>query len=177
MPSHSSDEEDSRGNDDDGGPRWVVKSKATGKNLTRLTLKKSESKKVAVEIGEGSGTGGSRVGEASDIPSVAEDDESDEMTPMEGHFSDELWQLTLRHYDTRKYAAFEQARSFGKHCRLTLAGIVQRFVDNSGDQLAFNVMNSLYREDYGADGNVVELESGDVNVQSFGCGVVLIKER
>ena len=70
MPSHSSDEEDSRGNDDDGGPRWVVKSKATGKNLTRLTLKK----KGAVEVGEGSGTDGSRVGvvEASDILSASQ---------------------------------------------------------------------------------------------------------
>ena len=95
----------------------------------------------------------------------------------EEHFSDELWQLTLRNFDMRKEEAFRKIRVFGKHCKVTLAGIVQRYVDGTGDQLAFDVMTSLCKENYGNDEQPKELESGDIHVQSYGCGVVLIKVR
>jgi hypothetical protein len=58
-----------------------------------------------------------------------------------------------------------------------MAGVVRRYVYGTGDQLAFDVMTSLCKENYGTDEQPKELESGDVHVQSYGCGVVLIKVR
>ena len=95
----------------------------------------------------------------------------------EGHFSEQLWQLTLGNFDTRKEEAFRKIRQIGRHCSLTIAGVLQKYNDGAHDQVAYDVMLSMVKENYGTEEAVVELDSGDINVQSYGAGVVLIKVK
>ena len=109
--------------------------------------------------------------------SVSQLDEGTRPPNLESHFSEQLWNLTLRNFDERKREAFRKAREFGKFCNLTLAGVIQRYVDGPGEQVAMDVMVSLAKANFGKIEEVVEIESGDVHTQSFGAGIVLIKVK